>query len=290
MLHISDIEKRLSLCPEPSEVKDMRDSITEAFKNLEFFEGPHKYILHKDDGTTIELPSVSSVVQKFEPEVDWDVIRLRKAQKDGVDPEVLRRMWRENNLKSTSNGTIVHEFGESAMYFFQGRFDEINEYIKHRQFEDGYLIPYGPKQFAASKLYEDILLNYNVWPVMPEAKVYTGYNEVLKLHEDYCGTFDILFASKGKDGVIKPFLMDYKTNASLTSNYNRTHGKTMLYPFDDMIDEPLSHYTIQLNLYAMALEQLGYKMSHKIIVWLKEDGTYEKIPVDDIVHKLKKVI
>jgi hypothetical protein len=229
-------------------------------------------------------------VQRFEPKVDWDEIRINKARREGIDPEDLKRTWRENNLKSTSNGTIVHEFGESAMYFFQGRFDEMNEYIKHRQFEDGYLIPYGPKQFAASKLFEDILLNYNVWPVMPEAKVYTGYNDKLHLQEDYCGTFDILFAARWKDGIIRPFLMDYKTNASLTNDYNRAHNKTMLWPFEDKIDEALSHYEIQLNLYALTLEQLGYKVTHRIIVWLKEDGTYEKIPVDDITDILKNVI
>lgn len=290
MLHISDIEKRLTLCPEPSEVKEMRERITDSFKNLEFFEGPHKYLIHKEDGTSIELPSVSSVVQRFEPEVDWDSIRIRKAEKEGIDPEVLKRMWRENNLKSTSNGTIIHEFGEAAMYFFQGRFDELPEYTRHRQFEDGYLIPYGTKQFAASKLYEDILLNYNVWPVMPEAKVYTGYNDVLNLQNDYCGTFDILFAMRGKDGVIRPLLMDWKTNKDLINDYNRAHNRTMLPPFDDLIDEPLSHYTIQLSLYALALEQLGYKVSHRVIVWLKEDGTYSKIPVEDLTPILKQII
>lgn len=290
MLHISDIEQRLKVCPEPPEVTEMRERITDTFKNLEFFEVPHKYILHKEDGIDIELPSVSSVVHKFEPETDWDAIRIRKARKEGIDPDVLKRQWRENNLRSTSNGTIVHEFGEAAMYFFQGRFDEIQEYTKRRQIEGGYLIPYGPKQFAASKLYEDILSNYNVWPVMPEAKVYTGLNDTLKLNEDYCGTFDILFASRGKDGKIRPLLLDWKTNASLINDYNRSFGNMMLPPFDDLVDEPLSHYQIQLNLYSMALEQLGYYMTHKIIVWLKEDGTYEKIPVPDLIPRLKAII
>lgn len=290
MLHISDIEARLALCPEPPEVREMRDNITEAFKDLEFFEGPHKYLLHKPNGDAIELPSVSSVLKQFEPEVDWDAIRINKAQKEGIDPDVLKRTWRENNLKSTSNGTIVHEFGESAMYFFQGRFDEMQEYTKHRQFEDGYLIPYGAKQIAASKFYEDILKNYNVWPVMPEAKVYSCYNGTLNLKNDYCGTFDILFAARGNDGVIRPMILDYKTNRDLTSSYNRSYGKCLLPPFGNMIDEPLSHYTLQLSLYSLCLEQLGYKMTHRIIVWLKEDGTYEKIPVNDVTDILKKVI
>lgn len=290
MLHVSDIEKRLALCPEPPEVKEMRDRITEAFANLEFFEGPHKYTLHKDNGEDVELPSVSSVIHQFEPEVDWDTIRIKKAQKEGIDPEQLKRAWRENNLKSTSNGTIVHEFGESCVYFFQGRFDEMLEYTKHRQFEDGYLIPFGPKQIAVSKFFEDLLYNYNVWPVMPEAKVYTCYNDTLNLQNDYCGTFDLLFAARGKDGVIRPFLADWKTNASLVNDYNRAYQKTLLPPFDYMIDEPKSLYTLQLNCYGLTLEQLGLYVTHRVIVWLKEDATYDKIPVEDVTSTLKKIL
>ena len=64
----------------------------------------------------------------------------------------------------------------------------------------------------------------------------------------------------------------------------------MLPPFDYLVDEPLSHYTLQLSLYAMGLEQLGYEMTHKIIIWLKDDGTYRKIPVKDVRKELKAVL
>ena len=80
MLHTSDIEKRLKNCPEPDEVKEMREKIISAFSNLEFFEGPHKYILHGKDGKDTELPSVSNRVQKDEPHVEWDAIRINKAK------------------------------------------------------------------------------------------------------------------------------------------------------------------------------------------------------------------
>ena len=290
MLHISDIEKRLKISPEPPEVRDMRECITESFKNLEFFEVPHKYTLHKPNGEDIELPSVSSIVSKFEPEADWDTILTNKAKKLGMPREELGRQWEETNLTSTSNGTIVHEFGESSMYFFQGRFDEMLPYTKQRQFEKGYLVPFGPKQEAVTKFYTDMLDKYDVWPVMPEAKVYTGLNDKVVTKLQYCGTFDMLFAARGKDGVIRPFLADWKTNKSLQSEYNRAYNKVMLPPFDNMIDENLSHYTLQLSLYAIPLLQLGYKMTHRIIVWLKQDGTYEKIPVPDITDILIKTI
>lgn len=290
MLHINDIEKRLKECPEPPEVKEMRENILKAFSNLEFFEVPHLYTLHKEDGTDINLPSVSSVVHQFEPYVDWDTIRQTKAQKLGVTDDELKREWREKNLTSTSNGTIVHEFGESMMHFMRGAYDEMLPYTKQRQFEDGFMIPFGPKQQAVSNFFEDMLHNYNVWPVMPEAKIYTGLNDSLKLKNDYCGTFDMLFAARGKDGVIRPFLADWKTNGSLYNTYNEENGKTMNAPFDFLIDENLSHYTLQLNLYQMGIEQLGYNITHRVIVWLKEDGTYEKIPVIDVREQLKAVL
>ena len=290
MLHISDVKKRLNECPEPKEVTEMRENIIEAFSNLEFFEGPHKYILHGKDGSETELPSVSSIVHKFVPPVDWDTIRINKAKKEGIDPDVLKRKWKENNLTSTSRGSQTHLFAESAMHFVQGHPEHIEKEVAHYQMDDGFLIPYTPKEEAVSKFYENLLTLKTIWPVMPEAKIYTGYNNKLGLKEQYCGTFDLLFAAKGTDGVIRPFLADWKTNKSLTNDYNRSYGKMMLPPFDDLVDEPLSHYTIQLSLYAMGLEQLGYEMTHRIIFWLKDDGTYDKIPVKDVREQLKSVL
>lgn len=290
MLHISDVEKRLKVNPEPKEVTEMRENIINAFSNLEFFEGPHEYILHGKDGKDTKLPSVSSIVQKFEPHVDWDTIRLNKAKREGIDPDVLKRQWRENNLKSTSRGSQTHLFGESCMYFCQGHPEVIENEVAHYQMEDDFLVPYCGKEEAVTHFWEDMLAKDNVWPVMPEAKIYTGYNDKLGLKNQYCGTFDLLFAARGKDGVIRPFIADYKSNGSLTNDYNRAYGKMMLPPFDYLVDEPLSHYTLQLSLYAMGLEQLGYEMTHRIIIWLKDDGTYEKIPVKDVRKELKAVL
>lgn len=209
MLHISDVETRLKNCPEPTEVREMRHKVIESFSDLEFFEEPHEYIRHKPDGD-IKLPSVTGVVQRFEPHVDWDAACINKATKLGIDPAVLKRQWTENNITSTSNGSKTHLFGESCLYFMRNRLDLIDQEVAHYQLEKGYLIPYGKKEIAASKLYEDILTNHNVFPVMAEAKVYTGKNDTLKLKDDYCGTFDILWAYRDKQGVIQPLLMDWK--------------------------------------------------------------------------------
>lgn len=290
MLNIKDIQERLKRNQEPKEVKDIRDRIIDTFSNLEFFEEPHKYILHQKNNQDIELPSVSSVVSQFEQKADWETIRKNKAQNLGISDDVLKRQWRETNLLSTSNGSKTHLFGENCMKLWIYGEDSLDEEISHYQYEDGFLIPYGNKEKAITSFYEDILKNDDIYPIMPEAKIYTWNNDVLNLKQNYCGTFDMLFAKRWEDGVIRPFLMDWKTNKSLTNDFARNTKKMMLPPFDDMVDEALSHYVLQLSLYSMGLEQLGYEMTHRVIVWLKEDGTYEKIAVPYVGDKLKEIL
>ena len=136
------------------------------------------------------------------------------------------------------------------------------------------------------KFYEDIIKVDNVYPVMAEAKIYTGLNDEYNFKQNYSGTFDMLFAYKMKDGY-KLAIYDFKTNASLINTYNMQNNITLLEPFDDMIDQSLSNYTIQLSAYQIGLMQLGYEIIDRKIIWLKEDGTYEKIAVKDVTNELK---
>ena len=57
-------------------------------------------------------------------------------------------------------------------------------------------------------------------------------------------------------------------------------------------NEPLSHYTLQFNIYQKMLESVGLKISDRILIWLKDDGTYERINIekipDDVVDKILK--
>lgn len=285
MLNVDDIKERLKRNPEPIEISAIRENIINSFSKLEFVENGHKYYVNNDDGSKTELPSVSHICHLFNREVDWDLICTKKAEKLGIEVSELKRQWKENNIRSTNNGTKTHAFGENLMYFCQGKFDEIQDCVKN-QFEDGFFIPYGKKEEAVMKFYEDIIKVDNVYPVMAEAKIYTGLNDEYNFKQNYSGTFDMLFAYKMKDGY-KLAIYDFKTNASLINTYNMQNNITLLEPFDDMIDQSLSNYTIQLSAYQIGLMQLGYEIIDRKIIWLKEDGTYEKIAVKDVTNELK---
>ena len=289
MLNIEDVYERIERNQEPKEIEEIRKHILSSFKELDFIEDGHKYFLNKDDGTKIEMNSVSSVCHRFEPLVDWDTIRDRKAKKLGISSEELKRQWREKNITSTSNGTLTHLFAESYMYFFMGQVDKIPSIIKDMQYEDGFLIPYGEKQMAVAKYYEDLNKVDNMWAVMPETKVYIeSGNNPFGMNLNVSGTFDALFAFRASEGKLKLSVRDWKTNASLLNSYNMSMGNTLLYPFDsgEFINQPKSMYTIQLSLYQLGLQQLGYEIGDRKLLWLTDSGEYFKIDVQDVTNIL----
>lgn len=207
MLNIKDIRERNHV--EPPEVTEIRENITNAFQNLEFQEGPHKYYLHKSDGSVMELPSVSHMTHIFKPEFDKEEKAQRYALKHGYNVDEVLRKWEETTILATNNGTLTHLFGEDYMKFFMGDVDHFSPVIQP-QYEKGYLIPYSPKQQAVAKFYEDLFVNDSIYPVMPEAQVYMGHNKDYDDVKPYAGTFDMLFTYKAKDNKWKLLLYDWK--------------------------------------------------------------------------------
>jgi hypothetical protein len=61
-------------------------------------------------------------------------------------------------------------------------------------------------------------------------------------------------------------------------------------PFDNLIDEPLGHYTLQFSMYQLMLESIGLKILGRRLIWLKGDGTYETIKIDNVSDKLLKIL
>ena len=287
MLNIKDIEERNHM--EPPEVTEIRENIRNSFKRLEFQEGPHKYFVHNDDGSVVELPSVSATTHQFKPEFNTEVQAASYALKHDMNKEDVLRMWEETNVKATNNGTSTHLFGEAYMHFFMGHPERIPDIIKP-QYEKGYLIPYSTKQDAVARFYEDLFTVDSIYPVMPEAQVYMGVNPKFKDVTPYAGTFDMLFTYKAPDDKWKLLLYDWKTNKALYKDYSRNFDKMALEPFNDLYDEDYSYYILQLSCYSLCLMQLGYEIADRKIIWLKEDGTYDKISVPDFTTRMRNAI
>lgn len=288
MLNITEIQERWIRNPEPVEVTEIRENILNSFNKLEFVEEGHKYYLPKEDGTKEELISVSAMTKMFEEEQDWDEIAARYALKTGATVEEVKRKWLENNVRATNAGTGVHLYGENFMYFFMNRPDLICDVIKP-QYEKGYLLPHSPKEEAVLNFYEDLFKVEQIYPVLAETRVYIGINDMFPLKTKYAGTFDMLFAAK-LGGSWKLLVYDFKTNKELTNSYNQKMNRMLLPPFNDLVDENTSHYTLQLSAYSLCLKQLGYEIADRKLIWLKDDGSYEKVSLPDVSERIREAL
>lgn len=254
--------------------ENTRQLLEEKFGNIQFIEEGHEYFIENEKYTP-----VSTVISEYEQPFDEDKVAENYARKNHRTKADVLKKWKFKNLKSTIGGSRVHEFGESYTNMVAGFPEKICE-ANRKQYVDCrgemMLIPTFPKESAVKKFYDE--KNGYLIPVGAEFKLSTRYmgDRVRKI----CGTCDLLFYEEDPlFGEGQFVLADWKTNASLTNDYKRKNGICMKFPFDNMIDDALSHYTLQFNLYRRMLESVGVKIGDMRLIWLKEDGDYEIVKI-----------
>ena len=83
----------------------------------------------------------------------------------------------------------------------------------------------------------------------------------------------------------KRLIPTHNTNKDLFKNYK---GKTLLAPFENLLDSPYNKYQLQLSMYQLLFEQCGFEVESRRIIWLKPNGTYENFKTEDLTQKLLK--
>lgn len=269
------------------EIKKIRKAIKEAYSDkLQFVEETHQYFL---DG--VEYTCVSDIIKRWE-NTDREAMLegcAKKAQwkKDykyyGMSKEEIDALWKKTAQEACDFGTLVHGFGESMFYWMIGEDDKILPEYKE-QFEGEEPIAKNKHEEAIIQFWKDIPDSFV--PVLAEARVFNREGT------PYAGTFDLLFYYyKGKNDPGNGLVLgDWKTNTAITNDYCRNTGQMMKAPFDDLFDDSLSHYQIQLNLYAQCIENLGLKVIGRRIIWLRDDGSYEKIRVKNDIPRIRQAL
>lgn len=257
------------------ELKAIRDKIQDSFKDLIFEEGPHQYYWHGKN-----IPSVSSTIERFVEPFPVNEKAQQCYEKYYNDPaskyyqmtaDDIKKAWRKKNNNATSQGTLAHAFGENAMHYMVGDYDAIDPAFKDRIVDSKFVAKTGFEE-AVVKFFNSVPDEYI--PILVENRVYAFCGKDTPV---YAGTFDLLMYSTipGKEGLIQ---WDWKTNEDLYKNFQ---GKTLLQPFESLLDRPLEHYEIQQNLYERALNEIGLEVIAKRLIWIKQDGTYEVIKLKE---------
>lgn len=268
------------------EIQEIRENIIKTYTNkLVFVEGPHEYYL---DG--VKYISVSEVTHKYKPITSEQMAEncVRKWQKDqdptykyyGMDKHEILSLWKIKSDRACEFGTNVHAFGESMFYYMTNQPKKILPECQDQFDKDG-PHPRNSHEEGVVKFWYDLPESFV--PVLAETKVFNRNGT------QYAGTFDILFyyveePNSEKNGLV---IFDYKTNEDLYKNYRE---QTLLWPFNDMLDQNVSYYTLQLGCYQVPLENLGYKVIARRLIWVKPDGTYEKVKIDKVSDRIREAL
>lgn len=233
------------------ELQEVQEIINNAFLDLEFEEGRHLYRVNNKI-----LNSVSSMIKKHVHEFKEVEVAANVARKKNVKTNVVLKQWEDKREYSATKGTRVHLFNEN--------------YI-----EDNSIEPSCKQELAGKQFINDYILSNNYSVVATELKMYS-------LEHEYAGTTDLLLWNNKENHLV---IADYKTNIDLDKQYGN-----LLYPFEYTPNTPYCKYQIQLSYYQILLEQLGLEPKERIVVWLKENGTYEVRKCNDFTTQLKEFL
>ena len=219
------------------QLNKVREDLIKFFSDLKFDEPTHTYTVEET-----KLKSVSHFIGKYKNKFDADFMAPLVARKRGISTEEVLQEWEDVKYKSCELGTKVHLFGENYV-------------------NDGF-------KGEPSNGYEKAIVEF--WKILPK-HISPLIMELQMYNKDWgiAGTTDIILYNHNTNKLI---LADYKTNGNLFNNYK---GQKMLAPFENYLDDSFNGYQLQLSMYQLLLEQTGYEVEKRIIVWLKPEGEFK---------------
>jgi hypothetical protein len=268
---------------------EIRDIISEYQKkhSLSFIEDTHTYFIKNEKGViTSDMPSVSSVLKAFYNH--FDSVSTKSFQNCGGDRELERTLLTEWNYKSshaTNMGSRVHFILEKELVDQYGAYKEVRQPI----FEcDDEQIATGDAMITAGKNFLELM--HQRGAVLLDTEMVLG-----SIGLGYFGQPDKVWLMLDKQGNIGIVITDWKSNKKENmSDEIKPWTKNLLHPFSSLIDNALSHYKLQLPLYAKLLLHMlkdtkysDIKFLGCVIVHLTSEATFTEYRVtNDIVNAI----
>ena len=245
--------------------------------SLSFVEENHIYYMKDKDGQVRNnFPSVSKILKHFYEPFPAEDIAYKKAKGDRIEMQRLLDEWSAAGTYATNMGSRAHYILEKKVIEQYGNYKEVREPIFEvdlaQEIKSNSMINAGDKFLKLMKERDAVLLDTEMVLGHPDLG-YTGQPDKVWL---------VMNKEKTGFGMI---ITDWKTNKP--KNFKKTQWtKPMKSPFQDLPDNALGHYFLQLPFYAKLiikmLEGTKYgdlKLMGCIVVLIKDDSDFEEFRV-----------
>ena len=243
-----------------------------AFKDFVFYPSDHHY---ECKGKRVGI-SVTRLIEEYSNPFDQQAIAEKVALRDNKSVSEVLKEWEYKNKFACEKGSTCHEYAQSI---WSG--EEYNELLFDGSIE--YLTAVNKIQSQAMNFWKDF-----------KDKFTHIQDEQLVGSEEYniCSAVDHLFLDKNGN----VWLIDYKTNSILKGynddEKNRRYTKKMLIPLQNIKDDSLNHYYLQLSIYKYLIEKYtNIKIYKTMIVYMSENiENYELIETPYLMEEVEKIL
>jgi len=242
------------------------------FDKFKFFEEDHHY---ECNGKRVGI-SVTRLIEEYSNPFDQQAIAEKVAIRDNKSVSEVLEEWEYKNKFACAKGSYCHNFAQGIWSGEKCEWLDFNN--DHKYYSACVKI-----QGQANNFYRDF-----------KDKFIHIQDEQLVGSEEYdiCSAIDHLFLDK--DGNV--WLIDYKTNSILKGynddEKNRRYTKKMLIPLQNIKDDSLNHYYLQLSIYKYLIEKYtNIKIYKTMIVYMSENiEKYELIETPYLMKEVKKIL
>lgn len=243
-----------------------------AFDKFKFFEEDHHY---ECNGKKIGI-SVTRLIEEYSNPFDQQTIAEKVTIRDNKSISKVLEEWEYKNKFACEKGSTCHNYSQSLwskepydVSIFDNSIEYVNAVCKIQR--------------QATNFYHDF-----------KDKFIHIQDEQLVGSEEYniCSAVDHLFLDK--EGNV--WLIDYKTNSILKGynddEKNQRYTKKMLIPLQNLKDDALHHYYLQLSIYKYLIEKYtNIKIYKTMIVYMSENiEKYEFIETPYLEEETKKIL
>lgn len=253
-------------------LEEVKKELQKVFGNIEFFEDTHTYEIN---GKKVGI-SATRLIEEYSQPFEKDLIAQKVAVRDNKEVYEVLEEWEAKNRFACDKGHICHEY---AQKLWAGTFTLEEDLQASDTLKNAC-----ERIFRQAKEFFD---NFKGFFTHIQYEQLVGSEEY-----DIASAVDHLFLDeKGRI-----WLIDYKTNSILKGynddEKNRRYTKNMKVPLQEIKDDALHHYYLQLSLYKYLIEKYTKLTIYKcLIVYMSENiEKYECIEVPYLEKEVKKIL